>query len=438
MSAHRASVDRTDSAGDGSGPSQEARREPRLPLTGVRVVDLSWIVAGPQATRILADFGADVIRVEYAGRIDSIRIGLISPNTPPGSLNASGFFSNLNRNKRSVTLNMNDPRGLAAIHRLLAVADVVVENYSAGVMASKGLSYAAMAGTNPGIIYLSLSGFGHQGRDRDYVTWGPTAQAVSGLTLMSGLPEHPPAGWGYSYLDHTAGYYAALAALFALYHRARTGQGQYIDISQIETGMVLAGTQILDRTVNGRPYRRPGNPPGNRSTFPAIAPHNSYRCRGEDRWITIVAENEQQWTALVEAMEGPVWASAEEFRTNSNRLANQDALDARISAWTANFDSHDLMLLLQARGVPAGAMQTMADRMERDPQLQQRCFYPVADHPELGLHRFEGVPVKLSRSEWRIAHGAPTLGEHNADVLGELLGLSEAEMLELTIEASAV
>ncbi|MHB8577148.1 MAG: CoA transferase, partial [Dehalococcoidia bacterium] len=167
-----------------------------LPLRDVRVVDFSWIVAGPQATRILADFGADVIRVEYAGRMDSIRIGLISPDTTPGSPNASGFFNNLNRNKRSVTLNLNDPRGLDTIKRLLMVSDIVVENYSAGVMGAKGLSYEEMAAVNPAIIYLSLSGFGHKGRDRDYVTWGPTAQAVSGLTLMSGLPDAPSAGWG--------------------------------------------------------------------------------------------------------------------------------------------------------------------------------------------------------------------------------------------------
>ncbi len=410
----------------------------RLPLTGVRVVDFSWIVAGPQATRILADFGADVIRVEYAGRVDSIRIGLISPGTPPGSLNASGFFSNLNRNKRSITLNLNDPRGLLAIRRLLGVSDIVIENFSAGVMEAKGLSYEAMAAVNPGIIYLSLSGFGHSGRDRDNITWGPTAQAVSGLTYMSGLPEQPSAGWGYSYLDHTAGYYAALAALFALYHRTFSGQGQYIDISQIETGMILAGPAILDRTVNGRPYRRTGNPPGNRSSYPEIAPHNTYPCRGEDRWLTIVAENEQEWAALVAVMGEPAWAKTPEFSTNNARLAHQDELDALIGAWTRDFDPHELMLLLQSKGVPAGVVQTIEDRMEHDPQLAQRGFYPTASHAELGEHRFEGVPFQMSRSGWRVEQGAPLLGEHNQTVLGDLLGFTEDEMLELTMEASAV
>jgi benzylsuccinate CoA-transferase BbsF subunit len=413
-------------------------RLPTAPLQGVRVVDFSWIVAGPQATRILADFGADVIRVEYAGRVDSIRIGMISPGTPAASLNASGFFNNLSRNKRSVTLNMNDPRGLEAIKRLMTVSDIVVENYSAGVMEAKGLSYAEMAAVNPAIIYLSLSGFGHEGRDRENITWGPTAQAVSGLTYMSGLPGQPSAGWGYSYLDHTAGYYGALAAMLALYHRALSGRGQYIDISQIETGMVLAGPAILDRSVNGRSYRRPGNPPGNRSSYPAVAPHNTYPCRGDDRWVTIVAEDERQWAALVEAMGSPDWARSPEFATNAARLAHQDALDERIGAWTRLFDPIDLMLLLQGKGVPAGAVQTIADRMERDPQLAARGFYPEADHPELGRHRFEGVPMQMSRSQWRAERGAPLLGEHNEAALGELLGLSEDEVLELTLEAATV
>lgn len=413
-----------------------AVRDPSLPLAGVRVVDFSWIVAGPQATRILADFGADVVRVEYAGRLDSIRIGMASPAAPAGSPDASGFFSNFSRNKRSITLNINDPAGLNAVKRLLTVADVVVENYSARVMGDKGLSYEAMAAINPGIIYISISGYGHRGRDGDYVTWGPTAQAVSGLTYMSGLPGLPPAGWGYSYLDHSAGYYGALAILFALYHRARTGRGQYIDLSQIETGMAQAGPQILDKSVNGRPYRRAGNPPGNRSTYPALAPHNTYPCRGEDRWIAIAVETEAQWRALVEVMESPGWTRDRRFATNAVRVANQDALDARLAEWTRGFDRHDLMLLLQARGVPAGAVQQAEDSQERDPQLAARGFYPEAAHPLLGRHRFEGVPFAMSRSRWRVERGAPLLGEHNAAVLGDLLGLDEDGVLMLTAEAS--
>jgi crotonobetainyl-CoA:carnitine CoA-transferase CaiB-like acyl-CoA transferase len=244
--------------------------ETALPLRGVRVLDFTWIVAGPQATRILADFGADVIRVEYQGRPDSTRLGRPSPGASPESWNASGFFNNLNRNKRSVTLNLQHPEGADVFRQLLMVSDVVVENFSATVMERLGWTWEAMAAINPGIIYLSLSGFGHTGRDREHVTWGPTAQAMSGLTAMSGLPGQPPAGWGFSYLDHTAGYYGAAAILMALHHRSSTGEGQYIDLAQVETGMVLAGPTTLDADVNGRRYVESGGPIGNRSRHPSV------------------------------------------------------------------------------------------------------------------------------------------------------------------------
>jgi benzylsuccinate CoA-transferase BbsF subunit len=408
----------------------------RLPLHNVRVVDFSWIVAGPQATRILADLGADVIRVEYPGRVDSVRMGNPAPGAPPGSLDHSGMFSNFNRNKRSATLNVMHPGGMALLHDLLRVSDIVIENFSPRVLEGWGLSYEVMAEINPAIIYVSLSGFGHIGRDRDYVTWGPTAQAVSGLTAMSGLPGAPPAGWGYSYLDHTAGYYGALAIQMALYHRGRTGEGQYIDIAQVETGMVLAGTQILDYAVNGRGYLDSGGPPGNRAREPQIAPHNTYRCRGHDRWVTIVCETESHWQALCRVMDHPDWTRDERFHTNASRYLNQDALDAHIEAWTRTLDPYDVMYLLQAEGVPAGAVQNQRDKSERDPQLHARGFYPRADHPNLGEHAFEGLPFRFSRSDWTVRRGAPLLGEHTAAVYGDLLGRTDAEIATLTEEAA--
>src|SRR6266567_6802328 len=366
----------------------------RLPLEGVRVLDFSWIVAGPQATRILADFGAEVIRIEYEGRIDSSRIGMTSPPADPSSPNGSGVFNNLNRNKRSLTLNLNHPRGVDLLRRLIAVSDAVVENFSSRVMEQRGLAFEALAAINPGIIYLSLSGFGHTGRDRDFVTWGPTAQALSGLTLMSGLPDAPPAGWGFSYLDHTAGYYGAMALLLALYERQHSGRGQYIDIAQIETGMVLAGPAMLDYSVNGRPYSRSGNPPGNHLQYPAVAPHNTYRCRPDpgrpdpdDCWVAIAVFNDDDWRALCRVMGDPDWCHDERFATNAGRLEHQDDLDERISAWTRTLDRYDAMYLCQAGGVPAGAVQDAADKIEKDPQLAARGFYRDIEHPELGRHR---------------------------------------------------
>jgi crotonobetainyl-CoA:carnitine CoA-transferase CaiB-like acyl-CoA transferase len=414
-----------------------------LPLANVRVIDFTWIVAGPQATRILADFGADVIRVEYEGRPDSVRLGRTLPGANPESLNGSGFFNNLNRNKRSATLNLHHPDGAELFRQLLMVSDVVVENFSAMVMERLGWTYEAMAAINPGIIYLSLSGFGHLGRDRANVTWGPTAQAVSGMTAMSGLPGRPPAGWGYSYLDHTAGYYGAAAALLALHHRARMGEGQHIDLSQVETGMVLAGPAILDAAVNGRGYLASGGPPGNRARHPRVAPHNTYRCRGDEpgrpdsgRWATIACFTEDEWQALVGAMGTPEWARDACFATNAARILNEDALDARIEEWTRGQDPYDVMFALQAAGVPSGVVQSARDKQTHDPQLRSRNFYAEVEHPELGRHAFEGMPVSASRTPWRLRTAAPLFGEHVHDVYGDLLGLSAERVAELIATAA--
>lgn len=408
----------------------------RLPLRNLRVVDFSWVVAGPQATRILADLGADVIRVEYQGRPDSMRLSSEVPGAPRGSLEHSGMFATFNRNKRGVTLNVQHPDGMALLHDLLRVSDVVIENFSARVFESWGLSYVAMRAINPALIYVSISGFGHLGRDRGYVTWGPTAQAVSGLTAMSGLPGLPPAGWGFSYLDHTAGFYGALAIQMALYHREQTGAGQYIDISQVETGMALTGPQVLDSAVNGRGYLASGGPPGNRSRARAIAPHNSYRCRGEDRWVTIVCEDEGQWASFCRALGDPAWTRDPRFGSSESRFEHQDALDQQIGGWTAERDAYDVMETLHAAGVPAGVIQNARDKRERDPQLAARGFYQPSDHAVLGRHDNEGLPVRFSRSTWSIRHAQPLLGEHQAAVYGDLLGRSSMEVVRLSAEAA--
>ena len=250
------------------------------PLSGIRVVDFTWIVAGPTCTRLLGDFGAEVIRVENQQTLDSIRFGRPHPNgfDPPDS---SAMFNWLNRNKRSITLNARHPQGLELLKRLIAVSDVVVENYSSRVLESWGLGYEEQRAIREDIIYVSLCGFGHSGPQREYGTWGPTAQALSGLTAMSGFAGQEPAGWGYSYLDHMAGFTAAAAIAAAVVHRRRTGEGQYIDLSQVESGMVLTGPATLDFTVNGRRYRDTGNPPGNRAVWPRgrAAQHLSDRRR---------------------------------------------------------------------------------------------------------------------------------------------------------------
>jgi crotonobetainyl-CoA:carnitine CoA-transferase CaiB-like acyl-CoA transferase len=402
-------------------------------LAGVRVVDFSWIVAGPQATRILADFGAEVIRIENSQTIDTIRNAPPFADDEPG-INRSGFWNNLNRSKLSITLNVRHPRGMELIKQLISISDVVIENFSSRVMENWGLPYEEMKRLKEDIIYVSVSGFGHSGRNRDYTTWGPTAQALSGLTFSSGLPGAAPAGWGYSYMDHTAGYSAAIAVISALHFRKRTGKGQYIDMSQVEAGIVLNGANILDYTVNGRRTRRPDFPPGNRSIHPAVAPHNTYRCRGEDQWCVISVFSDDEWEALCWAMGEPDWCQDEKFATMTGRVKNQDELDANIEEWTHRLDKREVMALLQSAGIAAGAVQTSLDRVENDPQIEEREFLPEMDHPEAGRYKYEGIPVKLSRTPGYLRNGGPLLGEHNNYVYGDLLGLSESEINELVQE----
>ena len=400
-----------------------------LPLQGVRVCDLTWIIAGPTATRVLADFGADVIRVEHQQAVDAIRLGRPIVGDQP-TLNNSGFFNYFNRNKRSILLNVRHPMGHDILKRLIAESDVVVENFSSGVMDSWGLGYDEQRAINPGIIYCSVSGFGHSGRDAAYTTWGPTAQALSGLTFMSGLPGKQPAGWGYSYMDHTAGYYAASAIMMALYHRGLSGEGQHIDMSQVEAGMVLTGPAVLDYTVNNRSWRREGMPPGNRAWEPAVAPHNTYRCAGEDRWVAIAVMNDAEWSALKLAMGDPDWAEDARFATNEARVQHQDDLDTHIEEWTSTREDYDVMCALQAAGIRAGAVQKASDRFERDPQLAARDWWHVLPHDELGDCNYDGVVPKLSRTPGSLRNASPLLGEHTHEVMREVLGMNDDEIAE--------
>lgn len=401
-------------------------------LEGVRVIDFSWIVAGPQCTRILADFGADVIKIENYSNMDYIRAsgGADSPNRSP-------LFNTLNRNKRSLTLNVMHPRGMELLKTLIKKSDVIVENFSSRVLEKWGLGYEEQKKLNPGIIYCSMSGFGHSGRDRDFVTWGPTAQALSGLTYMSGLPGEESAGWGFSYMDHTGGFYGTIAIMMALLHRNKTGEGQHLDLSQVEAGIGLTGTSVLDYTVNNRPFRRDGMPPGNRAPEREIAPHNSYPCRGEDRWCVIAVTNDAEWDSLVNILGNPAWANDERFATMASRFANQNDLDEFISQWTINLTPLEVFDVLQKAGVPAGAVQTPMERAEIDLQLKHRGFIAEVEHAELGNTKVESIPMKMSETPWKLNKASPLLGEHSAEIYMDLLGVSAEELGTLFEEGIA-
>lgn len=399
-------------------------------LEGIRILDFGWAMAGPQATRILADFGAEVIKVESRARLDLARIQFGPFVGEQRTVESCGYFNDFNRNKLSITLNLNQPKARDILARLIAISDAVLENFSAGVLERWGFSYERMRQIKPDIIYISMAGFGHSGPYREYQSYGPTVQAVSGLTYLSGFPGQPPAGWGFSYMDHTGGYFGCMALLLALFHRMRTGEGQYIDLAQVEAAIALTGTAILDYVVNGRPSHRIGN----RSEHPAMAPHGIYRCAGEDRWIAIACCTEGQWQALCRALGHPEWLEDPRFATCLARYQHQDELDPLIEAWTRCRTPQEAMRCLQEAGVPAGAVQHPSEVVDCDPQTRERGLFPERDHPVIGRSHFNGVPPRLSRTPGTVFRHAPLLGEHNDYVYGELLGLSEKERQALREE----
>jgi crotonobetainyl-CoA:carnitine CoA-transferase CaiB-like acyl-CoA transferase len=264
------------------------------------------------------------------------------------------------------------------------------------------------------------------------VTLGPTAQALTGLTYMVGLPGRRPAGWSFSYLDHMGGYLGAFGVLCALRHRRRTGEGQHVDVSQIEPGIPLAGAAILDRAVNRRRVRRPGTPRGNRTTTPPAAPHGAYRCAGGDSWVAIAVTDDREWLALCRVMERPELSRRPQFSTLEARLEHEDELDRVVEEWTRSRDRYEVMRRLLEAGIPAGAVQDARDRVERDEQLRARGYFTTLRQSETGEWPAEELPMRLSRTPssagGRIGRGPPSIGEDNALVYAELLGLSAADV----------
>lgn len=411
-------------------------------LKGIRILDFTWSVSGATATRMLAAFGAEVIKVEWPKNPDMMRFAMYAKDDVPG-LDNGAFFNNLAASKRSITLNVKTERGMELVRELLKKSDVVAENFSAGVFESWGLNYETLNEISPGIVYMSISGFGHHGRDKMYRTWGPTAAALSGMTFTSGLPGKHPSGWGYSILDVTAGYTGAYSILTALYNKRKTGKGQYIDISQVDSALALTGASILDYTVNGRSSRRENFPSGNRSMIKMSdsnnyrgkvgAPHNSYKCAGggENDWCTIAVFTDEEWNSLKTAMGSPSWACDEKFQTVQGRIAHQDELDCHLESFTLQYNKYEVMEKLQHFGVACAAIQMNEDLMETDPQLKERGLFETLYHPLLGARRFEGIPIKMTESIPKHQKAAPMMGEDNEYVFGQILGYSNDEIEQM-------
>jgi len=418
-----------------------------FPLGKIRILDFTWFLASAGGTRFLAAFGAESIKVELKSHPDT-RMAAMAPvggraarDAATGPLRGvtdpdmGGQFNNKNPGKRGISLNVRHPKGLEIARRLVAMSDIVAEGFSPGVLDNWGLGYDALRAIKPDIIYVQQSGMGAKGTYGRFRTVGPIANSFSGLSEMSGLHEPAmPAGWGYSYLDWMGAYSFALAMLSALFHRARTGEGQWVDASQSEVGLMISGTAILDWSANGRIWSRYGN----RSPYKPAAPHGAYPCAGDDRWLAIACFTDPEWRALAQVAGHSEWTSDARFADLAARLKNQDALDAFVADWTKSQDAYQAMLALQRAGVPAGVCQTAGDRCDHDPQLAALKWLTEVTGTKIGRWPLAEVPIKMSESPayigGRIDRGAPCYGEDNEYVYGELLGMSSQEIKTLADE----
>lgn len=386
------------------------------PLAGVRVLDFTHVLAGPFGTRVLADLGADVIKVSSALRAG----GANGPGHP--------YYACWNRNKRSVNIDMGQEEGRALARQLAARADVIIENFSAGVLTRWGIDRDALADVNPGVTVISMNGMGRTGPWRDFVTFAPTIHALVGLTYLTNPPGRYDLGYGFSLTDHLSGLAGAVASLEGLEHRHRTGRGLDIDLAQYELGLAIMGPTHMDALVNGTHHE----PVGNRHPFGAWAPHGIYPAAGDDRWVAIAVRDDAWWRALCEVMEKPDLAADPRFATHAARVVNQDALDAAVAQWTANLDRYDVAARCQAAGIAAGPVQAADDLTERDENLRALGFFGTATPAEgWGAYGVDRVPALFNGERPSVYEGIHQLGEDTFDVLTGLLGLDDGEVARL-------
>lgn len=398
------------------------------PLEGVRILEMGQLIAIPWSIKMLADMGAQVIRLESCQRLEAYRRSTLYRDEVEGeSWNRGGLFYEHNRNKLGITLNLADEEGRAVLRDLVAISDVFAENFTPRVIKNFQLEYNDLRKIRPDIIMVSSTGYGFTGPWANFGATGPSTEGASGLAFMTGYKDGPPVQPEIPYADYTGGEITVFAIMAALMHRMRTGQGQFIDVSQAQATSSTVPEALMDFTVNGRILPRIGN------AHPSMAPHGCYPCRGDDRWITIAAEDDQQWQALCRVLDRREWLQDGRFATIAGRLQHQDELDRLVGKATKDWESHKLMGLLQTEGVAAGAVLDTKDVLFND-HLKDRGFYEVVDHhPGTGMPPlpYAGQPWKLSATPAVPGKAAPTMGEHNRLVLGDLLCRTDDEIAAL-------
>jgi crotonobetainyl-CoA:carnitine CoA-transferase CaiB-like acyl-CoA transferase len=393
-------------------------------LQGLRVVELGGFAAGPVVGKYLVNHGAEVVRIESSLRPDGFRSNYppFKDNVP--GLERAGIFNYYNDGKRSLTLNLKSPRGVELARELVAVSDVVVENFTPGTMARLGLGYEVLSGANPRLVMLSTCNQGQFGPHAGHPGFGSHLTSLSGFTQLLGYPDRTPVLLYGPYIDFIAVGFGVVAVLAALARRRRTGRGAYIDLSQYETGLQFMSPELLDLAVNGRVATRQGNRDA------AAVPHGVYPCRGEERWCALSVSDDHDWQRLVTALGSPSWASDPELTTVAGRKRNEVRLDELIAEWTCGRELEGVVELLHQHGVRVYPVNSMADLFS-DPQLAARGFWCPVDHPVLERVHVAAPPFTLSDTPHRIERPAPCMGADNAYVLSEILGLDSDEIARL-------
>ena len=398
------------------------------PLEGVRIIEMGQLIAIPFAMKMLADMGAQVIRLESVARLESYRSDSVYQNDISGEFwNKGANFYEQNRNKLGVTLDLSKPEGLQILRNLVSIADVFSENFTPRVIKNFGLEYGDLRKIKPDIIMVSSTGYGFYGPWSNFGATGPATEGAAGLAYQTGYLGGGPVMAEIPYTDYTSGEHTVFAVMAALMHRLRTGQGQFVDISQTQATSSTIPEVLMDFSANGRSGQRFGN------QDTVMSPHGCYPCRGDDRWITIAVATDEEWQAVCRVLGQNGWAADPRFNDSFSRWKNRDELDALIGTVTSTWDAHELMHALQKDGVAAGAVLDSKDLLF-DPHLGQRNFYEVVTHHEsTGIPPlpYAGRPWKLSKTPAVNSQPAPLLGEHNNLVLSGLLGKTAEEMAEL-------
>ena len=409
---------------------------PKLPLEGIRILDSTYVFALPYAAGLMADMGAEVIKIEGPGRPDTTRTTGFQGCFPENEVgedwwDRSSTYNLLHRGKQSLVLDLTNPRAREVFQELVSISDVVMENYTPRVMRNWGLDYAGLRKIRPDIIMVSNTGYGHgDGPYSGYPAQATTQEGTHGHCWITGYPGGPPARAGQSFVDFLATWSAMLALGGALRYRSRTGKGQWIDLAMYQAGVMFNSEYLMDYIVNGRMGERIGN------RHPSRAPQGCYRAQGDDDWIVLSVGSDEQWRALCDLMGKPDLARENRFRDLMSRIKNHDELDSIIGDWTAKHERYRLTEMLQDSGIPAGPVFTNRDT-HLDPHFKARGFLERVTYPQdrgIGTRPFIGRPYKLSKTPLKIRGPSPTFGQHNEPVLMDLLGVSVEDYSALESE----